>query len=750
MAQVHDKAEERATVGPPASGLALRFSTAIFTSALLMFLVEPLVAKMLLPLLGGAPAVWTTCMLFFQAILLAGYAYAHVTTRWLGPRRQSIAHLGLVAASFVVLPLAIDERAIAAWPAAENPAPRLLWLLLLRLGAPFLVLAATSPLLQRWFSAARDERARDPYFLYVASNLGSMLALIAYPLVVERALGLAAQRRAWTWGYALFAALVVVAAAAPLRSPAREAPIEAAASPRAIGWPRRFRWFLLAAVPSSQLLGVTTYVTTDVAGVPLFWIAPLAIYLLTFIFVFARRPPLSHPTVIRYLPLTATLAMLTLVAQVGRPALVLVAIHLAALFFAAMACHGELARDRPAAADLTDFYLSLSIGGVLGGLVNALLAPALLDSLAEYPLAIVATFAAIPAEGPTSRRGRAADLLVPIGVSLLGAALIVFGLGRGLPVDGRAFAALIGAPFLINYVTRRRPRRFGLGLAGLALAGTLFPGVVGRTIFRERGFFGLVRVSIDPTGRFRQVAHGNTVHGRQSLDPAHAKEPTGYYAASGPLGDVFAMHAATSANERVGVIGLGTGGMAAYARRGERWTFFEINPVMVRVARDPRFFTYLADAFPHDEGLTIELGDARLRLHDAPDGSFGLLVLDAFNSDSIPAHLLTREALRLYLQKLAPGGALVFHLSNDYLDLVPVVSDLAADAGLVLYVRDDTTLTRADVAAGKLASRWAVLARDEADLRALPRSERGFRRTRTARRAPWTDDDTNVVGALVP
>ncbi|HEX9295242.1 MAG TPA: hypothetical protein VF881_05390 [Polyangiaceae bacterium] len=735
--------------------MILLYGSALFTSALLLFWVEPMIGKMILPLFGGASAVWVTCMLFFQIVLLAGYVYAHAATTWLGVRRQALAHCLLLLTPFLVLPLRFDQRAAEALARGESPTLLLLVLLLTNAGLPFFVLSASAPLLQKWFSRIGHPSGDDPYFLYGSSNLGSMLALAAYPFLIEPWIGLRAQARIWTMGVGLLVPLVVACAIGVYRSEASIDPPRAElatqpASPRISG-ARRLRWIALSFVPSSYLLGVTNYITTDIASIPLLWVVPLSIYLSTFILVFARKPLLPHAAMIRFLPLAASPVVLVMVVAVNQPIWLIVTVHLVAFFFAAMVCHGELGRDRPPADRLTEFFLWMSVGGMLGGIFNSLIAPLIFDRLIEYPMAIIAAclLGGGSAASKAGVRARRLDALIPATIALLTLVLIVVVPRLGFSLDSRGMWLVGAVPVLANYASSDRPIRFGLGVAGMLVASSLLASGIGRVVSSERNFFGVVRVAHSRTGKFVHLADGNTLHGRQSRDPLRAREAIGYYHRTGPIGQLFDLYRNSTLPRRVGIVGLGAGGLAAYARPDEEWTFYEINPIMVRVAQDVRFFTYLRDAFPDRARLAIELGDARLKIAEALPKAYGLLVLDAFSSDAIPPHLLTREALRAYLDKLDDEGFLAFNISNRHLDLKPIVGALARDAGLVAYARPDRDLTDAMIEEGKLPSQWAVMARREEQLADLVRSGTGWQRIDTSTSAAvWTDDKSSLLSAL--
>jgi SAM-dependent methyltransferase len=731
-----------------------QFAVALLLSAALLFCVEPMVAKMIMPMLGGAPAVWITCMVFFQAALLAGYAYAHATTAWLGARRQALLHLVVVCLPLLVLPIRIGTHAEHGAVDPNRPIAFLLWTLVVGVGLPFFVLSTTAPLLQKWFSHVRPDDG-DPYFLYGASNLGSMLSLAAYPALIEPRLGLFAQSNAWRWGYCAFVVLVGFCAISVIRIKSEtsksETPEAAAPALESISAIRRLRWIFLSLVPSSMLLSVTTYITTDIAPVPLFWVIPLAIYLATFVLVFAKKPPLPHALMTRLLPLAIAMTTFVLILDGRTPVAFITFVHLATFFLVAMVCHGELAKDRPPPAQLTEFYLWVSVGGVLGGIFNGIVAPTIFDSLVEYPLVLVLACMCrrVPKVEGEKESPRWLTLAIPLGIGALMVGLILLGRALHISHSGLTFRLLIALPIFLNYPFLNTPIRFGLGIGACFIAVSLFDGVLGATVHVERNFFGVVRVTHDESGELVQIAHGTTIHGAQFLDPAKHRIPLTYYTVTGPLGQVFAAFRTKSngASRRVAVVGLGAGTMAPYRRANEHWTYYEIDPIVISIAKDPRYFTYLTDAFPNGEGLDLIVGDARLELRDAPDQNYDLLVVDAFSSDSIPAHLLTREAIQLYRQKLQHDGLIVVHISNRYLDFEPVFGNLARDSNLTARIRVDADVDPSELNAGKSASEWLVLATDEASLGTLSKDERWVP-LRTTNAPVWTDDFSNLLGVF--
>lgn len=733
----------------------------IFTSALLLFMIQPMFARMILPMLGGAPAVWNTAVVFYQAALLGGYAYAHASTRWMGVRRQSILHLCLMLLAILSLPIGVP----AGWkpPSEANPAMWVLALLTVAVGLPFFVVSATSPLLQRWFAATGHKHSSDPYFLYAASNMGSMLALLAYPSLIEPALRLKEQGWWWSVGYGALVVMMTMCVIFTWRSQRSRVtesnPDEAltkggpdSSPPRArSGEPAlgllvshpRLRWILLAFVPSSLMISVNTYMTTDIAAVPLLWVIPLSLYLLTFILVFARRPILPHSWMVKAMPFVALPVAVALGIHAFDPIAFVMPLHLVAFFVIAMVCHGELARSRPPANDLTQFYLYLSIGGVLGGSFNALIAPLIFKGIAEYPIGLTLACVLLPWSSSDSwkSRSRLLDFALPVLVGLATAVLILR-VQAVNPNPGVIPASIMfGLPAMLCLSFLRRPLRFALSLGAILAAATLYTGGLGYTLYAERSFFGVTRVSRDYSGQLNQILHGSTVHGGQWIDPALRRTPTVYYCRTGPLGQFFGAFKG-AAVKNVAVVGLGSGGICCYAKPDQQWTYYEIDPAVERIAKDSRFFTYLKDC---ESNVNVVMGDGRLSLAAATDGAYDTLIMDAYNSDSVPVHLLTREALQLYLKKLAPRGVMIFHISNRYLDLEPVLANLARDAGLCCRIQNDFPGSRQGIEVGRAPSRYLIMARTAADFGALASDPRWVAAATREGLGLWTDDYSSIL-----
>jgi hypothetical protein len=666
----------------------------IFTSAFLLFLVQPIIAKAILPWFGGTAAVWTTCLVFFQTALLLGYAYADWTVRNLAASRQVRLHAALLVLSVLLLPIVPG----AFWKpeGTENPIWLILGLLAATIGLPYFLLATTSPLVQAWF--ARRYPARSPYRLFALSNLASMLALLGYPFMLEPWVTTRVQAWAWSAGYALFVALCIATAFASLRAPAAAVIASAAdpppdtddAPPSAA---RQFLWCALAATGSLLLLAVSNHITQNVAAVPLLWIAPLSLYLLTFILCFDA--PRWYR---RELFLSMSAAALGVMAwTLADPALthdlqIQIGVFCIGLFIACMFCHGELARQKPAPRYLTRFYLMISLGGAIGSALVGIVAPL-----------------ALPA---------------------------YFELAAGLTI----------CALLLLWQVRRDPVVLRV-LAIASVVGTVACAVWGireffdATILSARNFYGVLRVQEsggDDQNARRQLVHGTIMHGNQYLADTLRRQPSTYYTTSSGVGRAIESLHPRMAPIRVGIIGLGAGTLATYGSTGDTYRFYEINPEVVGIARD--YFSYLGDS-----AATIEtvLGDARLNLEREPPQGFDVLAIDAFSSDAIPIHLITSEALAIYEKHVKPDGIIAFHVTNRFLDLVPVVKRLADAHGLAtVWVRDEGDASLAS------SSDWVLLSRDPEAL-ARPRiDEAATEITEQPDWRLWTDDFNNLVQVL--
>ena len=733
-------------------GMSVLFSFTLFVSAFLLFWVQLMVAKMVLPLLGGSPAVWNTCLFFFQASLLLGYGYSHLTTMWWDVRRQAYTHIGLLLVPIAFLPISTASGV----PLATNPILWLLTLLLISVGIPFFVVATSAPLLQKWFANTAHPASHDPYFLYTASNLGSMLGVLSYPILIEPNLSLTHQSWLWTMGYGLLVLLTLACAVCLWRSPS-EAGAEEAAEEAQTALPvipssfhpppptgqQQAQWVLLSFLPSSLLLGVTTYLTTDLAAVPLLWAIPLAIYLLTFILTFARTLVLPHNTLVTLLPLVLTPLIVLSLLKVMQPVWVLLALHLVGFFITACVFHGELAKSRPDAQHLTIFYFWISLGGVLGGLFNAIAAPLLFPSVLEYPLIMGFSLLLLQERGvretPQSLWSLQKTLPLSIGL-LLGSLLVGFQISSNNPIGIiSAFVLLL----VIRYGFALHPIRFGCGLVLILLLSQFYIPSMGIVLDTERSFFGVNRVLGDRRGGYHSLLHGTTLHGKQSLDPQRRREPLTYFHRTGPIGQVFqSLHAAHRDLSQIAVMGLGIGTLAAYAEPEQQWIFYEIDSSVEKLARDTRYFTFLQDSLAP---FSVVLGDGRLKLGSGSN-AYNLIVMDAFSSDAIPVHLITREAIQLYFSRLKEQGLLVINISNRYINLEPVLGALASNLGLST-LRQMEDVSPSEKAIGKSASHWVLFARHQSDFGGLVNDSR-WQSIPEMPAQLWTDDFSNIFRVL--
>ncbi|MBR0551834.1 hypothetical protein [Stakelama marina] len=711
----------------------------ILIGSFLLFLVQPMAARMALPRLGGAPAVWNSAMLVYQALLLAGYGYAHALG-YLSPKRQAAVHLVVLALGALWLPIGLLSMEL---PAGAEPAIWVPWLFGASIGPLFFAVAAQAPLVQRWYAVASG--GRDPYALYAASNLGSFAGLLAYPLLVEPELGLGGQSGVWTAGYILlFACVVVIALWIPRGAPP-EARTDAGppSSPAVVA-----RWIMLAFVPSGLMLATTTFITVDIVAVPLLWVLPLGLYLLSFTVAFAQlRGPAEF--IAHFAPLVLLVFGGVMMAGHEQFPFLNVVMALALLFAVAVALHSRMYTLRPNPERLTQFYLAMAVGGALGGVFAGLVAPVLFDWTYEYPLLVLAAGALAPQyflvpqmaalwRGMRGRVFRYGVIALALVVAIIGA----INPGNLLGEHHDSLAYLLLMPLGIMAIGRR-----GVFITVLAAALFVFGGyralLLSADGARTRSYFGVYTVRQD--GDVRWLSNGTTLHGMQLLgSPERERTPTSYYVAASGVGRAMRAVRALYGNQaRVGVVGLGTGTLACYAQPGQRWRFFEIDPTDVRIARDSGEFSFLRRCRPH---VPITIGDARLSLGAVKADSFDLLVLDAFSSDTVPIHLLTQQAFATYGRALAGDGLLMVHISNRYLDLEPVIAGAAESGGWATAAL--AYPGHADVE-GDLPSIWVAMSRDADKLNALVARGGNWRALHVgAGAAHWTDDYAAVVPLL--
>src|SRR5215831_1628966 len=729
------------------SGRALllaTFTAAITLSAALVFMVQPMFTKMVLPRFGGAPSVWSVAIVFFQAALLAGYAYAHWLTRYAGGRASVAIHLAVTIAAAFALPLSIA----AGWDRPPEAA-QALWLIGLftaSIGLPFFALAANSPLLQAWFARTDHPAAKDPYFLYAASNVGSFLALVSYPIVIEPFVRLGDQAWWWSIGFCLLIALLAGCGALRWRAPDEDARAGAADAPPT--WKDAGFWVARAAVPAGLLVAVTAHISTDVAAVPLLWVLPLALYLLTFVIVFARRPIVPHWLVVAMQPAFIIAPVAVIIFDPVKTIVGLLAVHLSVFFVNVLMCHGELARTRPAPRYLTAFYLWISAGGVIGGIAAGLIAPHVFNWVAEYPILIALAVLCRPGLAlPDDRRRR---YLLFGG---LAAAVLVLIVSTLYPVvlGETAFNWTVGAFLAASVLFWRAPLPFAALIAFVLLANH---GIVEQAgAMSVRSFFGVAKITETTDGQFRLLQHGTTLHGGQRIREADGRlaaidppELLLYYWDGSAIAETFAaVRARVDRPIRFAVIGLGAGSLACRAAPNDTVHYYEIDPAVIGIARDPYLFSFLWACRPD---VPIILGDARLTLAEAPDGAYDLIIVDAFSSDAIPIHLLTREAMAIYLKKLGPHGMVVMHVSNRHLELASVVAGIAAANGLITRVSDSSDL---DEAANpyKFVATVVAVARSEEDFGALAQARDWALKAPDPSQWVWTDDYCNIVGAVL-
>ena len=733
----------------PAGAVLGVFFCALFGSALLLFIVQPMFAKIVLPQLGGSPAVWSVAMCFFQATLLGGYTYAHLLHRFASLRFAVAIHLCVLALATVSLPLGIAQG----WgePAGEGIHFWVLGLFGASIGLPFFALSGNAPLLQAWFAKSGHVHASDPYFLYGASNLGSLLALLSYPVLVEPNAAISAQSMGWSAAFVALIGLVGASGAAAIwNSSQRGAPAASAKTvksslPQTISWRDRAAWTGLAFVPSGLLVAVTSHITTDVAAAPFLWVLPLTLFLLTFIITFQRNPVLSQKSMLALQPVAVAALVVTLQLPLGDYWPIIIAVHLAGFFICAMVCHGELVRRRPQAGALTEFYLWMSVGGALGGLFTGLIAPQIFSSVVEYPLMILLALLVRPALWPLQPRSVAREAAIFAAILALAAGPKLL---AGIEIVERApvlYIAIFTALTAAMILARPHPLRLiSLAAATMLIGQVLTPEMAKGANYR--GFFGVNKVIDTPDGAFRLLQHGTTLHGAIRTEEVRAgvrPEPLTYYHRAGPFADAIAAQRQSSGLATAGVIGLGTGSLACYRKPQETWRFFEIDPIVIALARDKARFTFLSRCAPDSP---VILGDARLQLRHEADGLYDLLVIDAFSSDAIPVHLITREALELYLRKLNRGGTLAFHISNRNMQLAPVLSALAKDLGLSAVMRHGGAATDFQ-SSFKTRARVVVLARAKSDLAVLAQMP-GWSPLEPSSWRVWSDDYSNVLAAM--
>ena len=733
--------------------LIFLFSGTLFTSACLMFIVQPMFGKLLLPLLGGSPAVWNTCMVFYQTLVFCGYLYAHFLTTKVGQSRQIQIHAALIAVSLIALPVALPENSIP--PTESNPTLWLMWTLLFAIGLPFFVVSTTSTLLQKWFANIGHHTSHDPYYLYAASNSGSLLALLSYPFLIEPNIGLSLQKNLWSGGYGGLCLLILGCGLLLWRSQQTSEKVESETNQeiKPLDIYTKVRWGLLAFVPSSLLLGLTNFISTDIASVPLLWIIPLTLFLLSFVLVFSSFADKIHPLMVNFQPIVLLpFIAYSFINPSVLPYWLDLCLHLLAFFLAIMVCHGELAKSRPHTQHLTDFYLIMSFAGMLGGMFNTFVAPFVFNGVYEYPLMVVAALLLRPNSFPAQLsdvkawKSVATQTIFPVVLLIAGVSVYVATENISEYLDGIGGALILLAG--LTYAFRGQAITLSLLTGTILFFSMGLHSSLSHTLFQERSFFGVFSVReamlLDENQRpekYHALYHGTTKHGAQRLASHLKTVPLTYYSRPSPMGQLFKEFDAQNDNWTIGAVGLGAGALQCYAEPQQKWTFYEIDPLVIKIAKDPQYFSYLQLC---GKNLTMTVGDARLSLSNEKNQKFDLLMMDAFSSDSVPTHLLTQEAMKLYFEKLKPNGILAFHITNRHLSIKKVLSDHATQLKLAALIQEFKPKKEQPLI---VATDWVVMAKNPAILEILRKSRLGSWQKMPLYfdMKPWTDDFTNIV-----
>ena len=726
--------------------LIILFAGTLFISASLMFVLQPLFGKLLLPLLGGSPAVWNTCMVFYQSLIYLGYLYAHFLSTRANQRRQIMIHAAIIMISLLALPVALPENITP--PTDSNPTFWLCWTLFLAIGLPYFVISTTSPLVQKWFANIGHHTSHDPYYLYAASNAGSLLALLSYPFLLEPAIGLSLQKTSWSLGYLILCALIMTCAIVLWKSQQTKTNIEDyAPETSTLSLRQKSHWMALAFVPSSLLLGLTNFISTDIASVPLLWIIPLTLYLLSFVIVFSKWNHVIHPWMVKGQPVVLIpFIAYAFINPADLPYWTYLILHLLAFFFAVMVCHGELAKNRPSTQHLTSFYLIMSFAGMLGGMFNTFVAPFIFNGIYEYPLMIVAALLLRPGVVFSFSKSMLLQIILPLFLIIVG--IIIYANCTDLLQYFDIIVISLIALTLLSFLLRTKPVAFAFLTGAIIFLALGLHGLSSHTLYQERTFFGVlaVRESVltneqQQAETYHELFHGTTKHGAERLTDDAATIPYTYYSRPGPMGQLFKTFDTTNQHWNIGVVGLGAGALTCYAKDQQNWTLYEIDPLVVDIASNPDYFHYLQRC---SQDSTLRIGDARLSLEKESNQHFDLLIMDAFSSDSVPTHLLTEEALKLYFDKLKPDGILAFHITNRHLLLKKVLSIHAEHLHLAALIQEFKPQQASELI---VATDWVVIAKKPETLAPLTISRLGTWQKMPLYfdMKPWTDDYTNII-----
>ena len=755
-------------------------SASMALGAATMFALQPMIGKLLAPWLGSVPAVWTTCMLFFQVVLLGGYIYVHWLTKRFSLRNQFLIHGALVAMSLFSLPLGLPAFMTSNIPEAGFHAQWIFITLSLCVGAPAFVLASTAPLVQAWFGKTTHKLASNPYPLYVASNAGSLIGLLSYPFLIEPNLTLTTQRITWSLSWLSYVVLLGIVALQCWRyrkhtinfegppQPASDSMDETSEVRFNIGISQKLKWLALSFVPSSLLLGITSHITTDIAAMPMLWTIPLAIYLMSWTFSFADYAPWLHRGIQWIAPLAAIAAAFVWSANFLEQIRLVLLVNMTALLTICWSLHRKLYESRPESTRLTSFYIAIALGGALGGIFNALIAPMVFSGFAEYPIALAMSFLLLPGIKSftvTNHSNSKLAFLWQQGVIVAIIVLCTTALSKhahqsirwdvwsfdnlssrlGWTTDQLEKWAEFALPLIPAVLLFGRPK-----LQAAAIGAALFVGgwinQSSNVIFRERSFFGVLSVrEYNHHGLVHSLVHGGIMHGEQWMsDEGDRFEARSYYHKDGPLGDVMDIMARKKDTYSTAAIGLGTGSVAAYGQSNRPITFFEIDSAVETIARNKRYFTYVSDCLDRGCPLEVRIGDARVTMAKSDD-LFDLIVVDAFSSDSIPLHLITKEAIDGWLRHLHPDGVVAYHVSNRYIDLSPVLGNAAAAVGVSAYQRYEV---HGDKDVGHSGSNWVILVADPIVARWFV-SDPDWSEVPTRPEIPvWTDDFASVLPVI--
>lgn len=727
------------------------FSLTIFIGSFLLFLIQPMFAKVLLPYLGGAPAIWTTCMVFYQLVLLGGYAYANFLTRINNVLAQIAIHSVILISVLLFLPIQMPAREMA--PSEQLPIVWLLTTLLCAVGLPFFAVSTNASLMQKWFSYTNHASAKDPYYLYAASNIGSFVALWSFPLLVEPLLDFGHQSQVWVYGYyglmgGIFCCSLYLLAMNGVRGKKGTPPV---LHKNLIGITasQRANWTFLSFIPSSLMLGLTHYVSTDLTPIPLFWIIPLSLYLLTFIIAFSKGTN-------KFIPIMRVLcgpciiaALLSSSLSVSSSLIVhVIALHIITFFMIGLIAHEQIAAERPDTLFLTEYYLWISVGGVLGGVVNAIFAPIIFNTYLEYPLILALSLLIIQPNSASIRIKKEIILFCVVGLATYAVYSFLIKSNQDKEINSNLIKVMCLS--LGNIILLKRKVALCLFAIFMVIILQYHSDYTHSILYRDRSFYSVHQVT--QTEEFIKYSHGTTIHGIQNRNKINACEPLSYYSRipGAPVGEVF--DATSSKNfHKIAAVGLGAGTVAAYAKSTQVWDFFEIDPLVKKIAKESGFFTYLTDCVTSNITINIIIGDGRLEIQKKPVSSYDLILLDAFSSDSIPMHLITQEAFAVYLQKMKSDGILIINLSNRYLDLIPIVSRIAAQHQYTAlykeHIIDKSRYESKEIPESISSSVWLMMTRDQTIIDNLKSLEWSSHKS-VKDISIWTDHHASILSAI--